>query len=682
MSLRTKLLGVMVGLVVISLSALGFISTSFFSHSMEKFVDEKLEEKVIAESKVLVSEVTNISNIVSVIGSNEKIDNYIKGDSSLEEDILGYINRQQSSLSDSIEKIYITDATGKVLMDNESADIDLDVSDRGYLIETLATKQVSISDVIISKATGMPVIVVCKPIIADGEVIGTLFASVLFEKFGQHIDNMKVFDNGYGYLVDLEGMFIRHKDETFAFNKTVFDIGIPQLNAIVEGINKNQSGVEIYEYQGEKKMVRFSKIGKWILFITANESDYMKSTWEVRNMVVLTLIVCIILAVIVSLVFTNYGIIKPLIKLKNEMQYAGQGDFSRNFVVDRQDEIGAIGSSFIAMSIRLQALIVIIRENCSGVNTSCGELNTTVKEINNDISEISVSTEEIAAGMEETAAAIQQVSASSVEIRGNSARLSDQARAGKNDAKEIAIRARDMVKNAEKSKEIAISIYKEREKSIKAAIEKAKVVEEIRVMAESIQRISSEINLLALNAAIEAARAGEHGRGFSVVADEVGKLADESSSSVDRINKLVVEVNTAFCEVSDSSGNLLEFIEQKVIEDYKSFGFVGEQYLQDAMDVERIMNSFTHEAGRISLSIEEVSIAIDSVAAAIQQTTSSSAEIADIMEGITVKSNNISIVALEQSKISKDLTESISVFKTDSSEDKEYNEKDLEFNFK
>lgn len=64
------------------------------------------------------------------------------------------------------------------------------------------------------------------------------------------------------------------------------------------------------------------------------------------------------------------------------------------------------------------------------------------------------------------------------------------------------------------------------------AIEDAKIVDEVSVLAANISANASQTNLLALNAAIEATRAGEHGRGFAVVADKVRKLAEESSSTV------------------------------------------------------------------------------------------------------------------------------------------------------
>ena len=127
--------------------------------------------------------------------------------------------------------------------------------------------------------------------------------------------------------------------------------------------------------------------------------------------------------------------------------------------------------------------------------------------------------------MEEIYASIQQVTA-------NVEELSARAETGSANSKEIQERASNAALNSKRAIENTTRIYHDKEDVIRQAIEESKVVEEIKIMAESIASISEQTNLLALNAAIEAARAGEAGKGFAVVAEEVRKLAEESSASV------------------------------------------------------------------------------------------------------------------------------------------------------
>ena len=87
--------------------------------------------------------------------------------------------------------------------------------------------------------------------------------------------------------------------------------------------------------------------------------------------------------------------------------------------------------------------------------------------------------------------------------------------------------------------------YKEKAENIIKAIEKAKVFDEVKVLADTITGIAEQTNLLALNAAIEAARAGEQGKGFAVVSEEIRKLATEASIAASNVKSTIKSVQDA-----------------------------------------------------------------------------------------------------------------------------------------
>ncbi len=129
-----------------------------------------------------------------------------------------------------------------------------------------------------------------------------------------------------------------------------------------------------------------------------------------------------------------------------------------------------------------------------------------------------------------------------------------------------------------KSKKMVNSIYIEKQANILKAIENGKVVKDIKVMSDLIDNISKQTKLLSLNASIEAARAGEQGKGFAVVAKEIGKLASLSTNATLDIKNTVNLVEEAFSNIGQSSNEILDFIDNKIIKDYDLMLDMGNDY--------------------------------------------------------------------------------------------------------
>ena len=129
--------------------------------------------------------------------------------------------------------------------------------------------------------------------------------------------------------------------------------------------------------------------------------------------------------------------------------------------------------------------------------------------------------------------------------------IAEHAQEGNGKVDEIHTRAADTKQKISAGRANIRKVHGEINESLSEALENAKVVEQIGVLAESIMGITSQTNLLALNASIEAARAGEHGKGFAVVADEIRHLSEQSSEAADNIHKIINGLSGMTDEVSN-----------------------------------------------------------------------------------------------------------------------------------
>ncbi len=258
------------------------------------------------------------------------------------------------------------------------------------------------------------------------------------------------------------------------------------------------------------------------------------------------------------------------------------GDLASQPGLNRSDdEIGTLLTSLDTMRSELARTISEIMTNSNDVATSASQLSSAAQQVSISSEQQSSSTSAAAAAVEELTVSIDHVGASADEA---STRASEAGSQAVSSGKGVDAAAERIGRVAEQVETTA--------GQMQILSDQVQQIDKITVV---IREVADQTNLLALNAAIEAARAGEQGRGFAVVADEVRKLAERTTSSVQEISSVIntIQQGAAGAVSSMQSSRTL----------------VGEVVLA-ASKASESMNEICHSASTMQGAIESISDAL------------------------------------------------------------------------
>lgn len=266
---------------------------------------------------------------------------------------------------------------------------------------------------------------------------------------------------------------------------------------------------------------------------------------------------------------------------------------------------------------------------------------SSIVELNTDIRNTYKNSENLAAIMKETADTSEDAAATTLDIVGSVQQINERTSQGVSTVEEISGRAQELKSRVTESRQKAQLVFEESKRDLETAIEGSKVVEQISVLSDSIIQITSKTNLLALNANIEAAKAGEAGRGFSVVAEEIRKLAEQSKQVVSKIQSITLQVEQSVSKLAESSDRLLEFMSTDVNNDYDSMLDIAYKYSEDASFINEMVNGFNNTSRELLSTADNVLATIDNVSQNSSDGAYKTAGMKQEMADISVKLGSI-----------------------------------------
>lgn len=482
------------------------------------------------------------------------------------------------------------------------------------------------------------------------------------------LDKVSVYVNSYVKMKDAHAFLVNAKDntvlashDTASISKKLTDLDSKYMEKIADRILGEQ--LDLSEIEGNMSVFQKIKGTAWVLVsYVPSKTVYQDLDFIRKVMLLFGVIFILILTVLVER--TVHIVISPVKILTNAVQKMTDGDFTTQLHVKGNDEIGVMGKcvekfihTMCGMIRSINGVSCTLHNQADNSNDISDMMfdaakiqNESMKELNATVEQLSISVGELADNATTLAVVVAETKEDGGDVSSKMKETVDISQIGKNDMHDISS-AMQNINDSVGKLQLAID-------------EVGSASEEISNITKVIGDIADETNLLSLNASIEAARAGEAGKGFTVVASEIGKLAQTSMVSVQDIDNLVLKIKTSVRDVVSQAGESVNNISNSNLLIEKALG-TFDVIFENIVTVGGLVQKMIQK-------IEEVDSVAGSVAAISEEQAASSEEIlssSDVLleqtNGLMENSENVAKESKELTTSAEELATQISSFKID-----------------
>ena len=383
--------------------------------------------------------------------------------------------------------------------------------------------------------------------------------------------------------------------------------------------------------------------------------NIMEDAKAIRNITV----ILVILAVAIALIIGNriaVSISKTLYEMVDSLEKVAEGDLTTDFVTKRKDEFLRLNEGLNHMLNGFRDIITDVKGFGKEVNNLSGTVAEIADSIHVSMSGISDSADEVARGVVSQSEDAENCNVKMTEFSNQIIVVCEQAEnmGSMTDKASDAVRqGKVIIENLNQQSETIVKLANELGQDIENVKKRSDDIEDI---IDTINEIASQTNLLSLNASIEAARAGENGRGFSVVADEIRKLASQSMEAADQIKHIVENIRKTTQQTTDSAQKTEEYIFkqadslEETITIFASINNCVDELVNGLNRMLKDMRGISNERNQMEDSIQSISAVSHQIAASTGGVANTLGEQVQLLSKLTEQAERLArrVASLEK----------------------------------
>ncbi|TDO73037.1 methyl-accepting chemotaxis sensory transducer with Cache sensor [Halanaerobium saccharolyticum] len=474
-------------------------------------------------------------------------------------------------------------------------------------------------------------------------------------------------DQDYFWINDQQPVMIMHPYSKSLEGENIASIqdsnGKYLFKEMVEVVKEEGAGFVEYQWQYydqkgrvEPKLsyVKGFEPWGWIIGTGVYINNIRSSYLELRNQFLIIGAIILLISLVLTYLIANYlarpiTLLTSIINKLSDFDLRDDNSKALNKYSLRKDEIGSIAEALKVMKTNLLESVTKEANIADNLAASSQELSASSEEMSASADEVSNSIKKLAQGTVKQNDMLDQTEKNMSELDHKIDSITEKAEVIKSEAETAGIEI-DKGSKAVKTTADQIEVVVDNQQFVlKSVTELDQLSGQIGKIVEIINGIADQTNLLALNAAIEAARAGEAGRGFSVVAEEIRELAEESSTATDDINSLIKEIQKKVShttEMMDQSEQGVKASSQAVSRAEKTF-----------VEIKKVVFRLSDLINEIADNSQEMKLKGKDVNQAVENISEISHESASIAEEVAAASDEQSHSTIDIVKAAEDLAE-------------------------